>query len=342
MTDRQRLPIDTLTGHVSAAPTPFAQGHIDEPAFVEFCRWQVDSGIAALVVNGTTGEAPTLSAVEQSRTIVLAVKAVNGRVPVIAGAGSSETAHAVELARRAERAGADGLLVVTPYYNRPPQEGIFRHFEAVHAATSIPILLYDVPARTGVTLTADTLQRLAQLPRIVGFKDATGRPERALHLRRQLGEAFRLFSGDDATALDFMMKGGNGCISVLANVVPGECAKLDAACRRGDYYGEARTIGASLVPLVRALATEANPIPVKFALSLLGRMRPEMRLPLCEPAAATRIEVAEVLVRMGLLRQPSCEPAAQSRPWADDRGGRPPSCPDGREAAWAPDRIKIA
>src|ERR1700724_711957 len=185
--------IARLSGYSSALPTPFKGCFIDEEALAAFCEWQIGEGISALVVNGTTGEAPTLTAEEQRQLIRLAVDVADGRVPVIAGAGSNATAHAIELARQAEFAGADGLLIVTPYYNRPSQEGLFRHFEALHRATRLPILLYDVPSRTGCTLAIETIVRLADLPRMAGLKDATGDLDRAARLGRRLGERLRLF-----------------------------------------------------------------------------------------------------------------------------------------------------
>jgi 4-hydroxy-tetrahydrodipicolinate synthase len=300
MPSKSPATVDSITGYVTAVPTPFAGDAIDEPGFAAFCHWQIEQGIAALVVNGTTGEAPTLSDAEQAQTIALAREVSGGRVPIIAGVGSNDTAHAVALAKRAERAGANGLLAVTPYYNRPSQEGLFRHFQAIHDASGLPILLYDVPSRTGVTIAVHTVERLAKLPRIVGLKDATGNPDRVLRFRRYLGEGFRLFSGDDATALEFIELGGNGCISVLSNVVPDECVKLFAAWQRSDHE-YARNIASSLAPLVGALFGESNPVPLKFALSLMGRMRADVRLPLCEPSGTTRAALAEVLIRMGLI-----------------------------------------
>lgn len=264
------------------------------------CRWQIEQGTAALVVNGTTGEAPTLSLEEQIRLVRLAVFAAQQRVPVIAGAGSNATSHAIGIAHEAARAGANALLVVTPYYNKPPQEGLLQHFRAIHDATDLPIILYDVPARTGCKLALDTICRLAELPRIVGLKDATGDLTRPGHLRRTLGDRFRLLSGDDATALDFMASGGNGCISVVSNVAPKLCHRLYLASACGEPV-EARLIEERLKPLTDALFMESNPIPVKWALSLMGRMSPELRLPLCEPAETTRSAVHSALIRLGII-----------------------------------------
>lgn len=298
--DVLRDAVGSLSGYISAVPTPFSGGALDESAFSSFCKWQVEEGIAGLVVNGTTGEAPTLSDSEQARTIVLACAAARGRVPVIAGVGSNDTAHAVALARQAERAGASGLLAVTPYYNRPSQEGLYRHFKAIHDACDLPIILYDVPARTGVSISRRTVEKLAALPRIVGLKDATGNPDRVLRFRRALGERFRLFSGDDATACEFMELGGDGCISVVSNLVPGACVQIHEALRAGDVR-KARDLAAGLDPLISVLFADSNPIPLKFALSMVGRMRAELRLPLCEPSVGTRTEISNILLRMGLF-----------------------------------------
>ncbi len=292
--------IATLCGYASALPTPFKGPYVDEVAFASFCNWQIGQGISALVVNGTTGEAPTLTLEEQRRLVGLTVKVAQGRVPVIAGAGSNATSHSVTLAQQAVNAGADGLLVVTPYYNRPSQEGLYRHFRAIHDATDRPILLYDVPARTGCELSIDTICRLAGLPRIVGLKDATGDLARPSLLRRALGPRFRLLSGDDGTALEFIARGGNGCVSVLSNVVPKPCSRLFLASACGEHV-EARSIERRLGPLRAALAAETNPVPLKWALSLIGRMSPDVRLPLCEPADATRSAVRRALAQLGLL-----------------------------------------
>jgi 4-hydroxy-tetrahydrodipicolinate synthase len=292
--------VASLCGYASALPAPFKGELIDEEAFASFCDWQIRQGISALVVNGTTGEAPTLSMGEQRRLIQIAVAVARGRVPVIAGAGSNATPHAIELARQAESAGANGLLMVVPYYNRPSQEGLFRHFRAIHDAVNLPILLYDVPSRTGCALTVDTICRLAELPRIVGLKDATADLTRPRMLRRLLGERFRLFSGDDKSALDFLRQGGDGCISVLSNVVPKLCCRLYLGCAAGEQ-GEARAIEERLAPLTTALFAESNPVPLKWALCLTGHMSADLRLPLCEPAETTRAIVRRALSRLGLI-----------------------------------------
>jgi 4-hydroxy-tetrahydrodipicolinate synthase len=296
---RTPLPIGDLTGYIAAVPTPFRDGRIDEPAFSRFCDWQIGQGIAALAVCGTTGEAPTLTAVEHTLVIRLAVEAAAGRVPVIAGAGSASTTHAIELAQAAERARADALLSVVPYYNKPSQAGLLGHFSGIHDATHLPILLYDVPARCCCGLEIETILRLAELPRIAGLKDATGAVARAAQLRRRLGMGFRLFSGDDATALGFFAEGGDGCISVTANVAPRLCRQMHAARARGDT-AEAEVLGALLARLTAALFAETSPVPVKYALQRLGHMLEEVRLPLCPASRATRCAVNEALAPLGL------------------------------------------
>jgi 4-hydroxy-tetrahydrodipicolinate synthase len=296
--DTQKL--EGLGGYISALPTPFRNERIDETAFAKLCDWQIRQGIWGLVVNGTTGEAPTLSMEEQERLIRIAVEAAQGQVPVIAGVGSNATAQVIELARQAERGGADAVLAVTPYYNKPSQEGLFRHFRAVHDATGLPIILYDVPSRTGSELRLDTVCRLADSSRIIGLKDATGDLTRPVAMRRLLGDKFRLLSGDDATALDYLGLGGDGCISVVSNVVPKRCTRLFLGCFCGEPE-EARAIERQLKPLVAALFLESNPMPLKWAMSLLGHMSAELRLPLCEPAETTRGAVRKALTQLGLI-----------------------------------------
>jgi 4-hydroxy-tetrahydrodipicolinate synthase len=308
MPTRHSSHLATLSGYVSALPTPFAGHDIDEAAFAAFCDWQIGQGISGLVVNGTTGEAPTLRTDEQFRLVRIAVEAADGRVPVIAGAGSNATSHAIELAQLGEAAGADGLLVVTPYYNRPSQEGMYQHFRAVHDATELPMLLYDVPSRTACKLAVETIERLAFLPRIVGLKDATADLERPRQLRRLLGKRFRLMSGDDATVFDFIALGGDGCISVVSNVVPKLCALLHAAWRRGDHF-EVQLLARTLEPLTKALFAETNPVPVKYALSLTHHMSADVRLPLWSATQETRDAVADAMRRLGLLL-----PMAKSEP----------------------------
>ena len=271
--------LDHLRGSMVALVTPFIDGRIDEDAFVKLCERQIQAGSRALVPCGTTGEAPTLSHAEQILLIGLAVRTARGRVPVIAGAGSNCTATTIELVRHAETLGADAALCITPYYNRPSQEGLFRHFEAVQASTTLPIVLYDVPKRTGSTLELDTIPRLSQLPNIVGLKDASGDMARAGRLRYSVPPHFLRLCGDDDLVADHLALGSQGCISVTANVAPALCAALHAAWGRHDYRVVAR-ISHQLADLNAALFVESNPVPVKWALARLGLIDAELRLPL--------------------------------------------------------------
>jgi 4-hydroxy-tetrahydrodipicolinate synthase len=271
--------IERCHGASPALPTPYAMGKVDFDALEAFCNRLIDRGIAALVPCGTTGEATLLTADEHHRVVARTVAAANGRVPVIAGAGSNNTATAVELARSAERAGASALLCVTPPYLKPTQAGMMVHFRTIHDAVGLPIILYDVPSRTACALDDVTIRRLAELPRIVGLKDATGDIPRVARLRRRLGDEFLLLSGDDASQAAFRLAGGDGCISVTANVVPVLCAALHRACDE-KLDADIQWYEQLLAPLHAALFLEANPIPLKRALSRLGLMGDGLRLPL--------------------------------------------------------------
>jgi 4-hydroxy-tetrahydrodipicolinate synthase len=286
--------IARLTGYVSALPTPFRYGQIDDDAFEALCRWHIGEGIDGLLVCSIAGEAPTLSPAEQAHVIGRAVEIAQRRVPVIAGVGSSATTQGIDLARAAERAGADALLVVVPCYNCPSQEGLYRHFRAIHDAVRIPILLHDAPARTGCGLADETLARLAGLGRVLGLADATGDLSRPARLRAMLGARFRLLTGDDTTAPGFFARGGDGCISAVANVAPRLCVALHAAWLAEDFQ-TAESLALSVATLSRALSLESDPVPVKHALALMGLMSAAVRPPLCEAGEATRREVAACL-----------------------------------------------
>jgi 4-hydroxy-tetrahydrodipicolinate synthase len=302
-----------LHGSCVALPTPFRYGTVDFLALEALCHRQIDAGTAALVPCGTTGEAPLLSLDEHRRVVEATVSAAGGRVPVIAGAGSNNTQTAIDLARVAERAGAQALLCVTPYYLKPTQAGLIAHFTAIHHAVGLPILLYDVPSRTACAMADVTITRLAELPRIVGLKDATGDVPRVKHLRRRLGDGFRLLSGDDATQAAFRYAGGDGCISVTANVTPALCAALHKACDRHDDAEVAR-LEAILSPVHAAMFLESNPIPVKRALSRLGLMVDGLRLPLTPLSAVADVQLAEVLKSvMPLEEQESRHPVSPGR-----------------------------
>lgn len=302
-----------LHGSCVALPTPFRYGTVDFLALEALCHRQIDAGTAALVPCGTTGEAPLLTLDEHRRVVAATVEAAGGRVPVIAGAGSNNTQTAIELARAAEKAGAQALLCVTPYYLKPTQAGLIAHFTAIHHAVGLPIFLYDVPSRTACAMADVTITRLAELPRIVGLKDATGDVPRVKHLRRRLGDGFRLLSGDDATQAAFRRAGGDGCISVTANVTPALCTALHKACDRHDDAEIAR-LEAILSPVHAAMFLESNPIPVKRALGRLGLMVDGLRLPLTPLSAVADVQLAEVLKNvMPLEEQESRHPTAPGR-----------------------------
>ena len=283
-----------LHGSCVALPTPFRDGTVDFLALEALCHRQIDAGTAALVPCGTTGEAPLLSVAEQKRVVEATVAAAGRRLPVIAGAGSNNTQTAVELARAAEQAGAQALLCVTPYYLKPTQAGLIAHFTAIHDAVGLPVILYDVPSRTACPMADVTIKRLADLPRVVGLKDATGDIPRVKQLRRRLGDRFILLSGDDASQAAFRLAGGDGCISVTANVAPALCAALQKACDRREVEAIAR-LEEILAPLHAAMFLEANPIPVKRALHRMGFMVDGLRLPLTPLGAAADVQLSEVL-----------------------------------------------
>ena len=291
--------VSQLTGYAPAVPTPFGRrDDIDRAAFENLCRLQVEAGATALVVCGTTGELPTLSVAEHATLITIAVGVARGRIPVIAGAGSNSTARAIDLTRTAEACGADAVLSVVPYYNKPTQAGMHAHFRSIAQCTGLPIILYDVPSRTACGLADETIARLREVPQIVGLKDATGDVTRPARLRPSVGTEFRLFSGDDATAPIFFTQGGNGCISVTSNVAPGLCRRLFLAHRQ-DQTDEVRRLSLPLAQLTRILFCKPNPVPLKYVLSLLGLMAQDVRLPLVELSPRTKAEVADALREFG-------------------------------------------
>jgi 4-hydroxy-tetrahydrodipicolinate synthase len=281
-------------GSFTALVTPFRNGSLDESAFRQIVDWQVAEGTNGLVPAGTTGESPTLSREEHRLVIEWCVDQSAGRVPVIAGTGSNSTAEAIALSIQAERAGADAVLVVTPYYSKPTQDGLYRHFKAINAAVSLPIVIYNIPGRSVVDLSVDTMQRLFELENIAGVKDATGNVARVSEQRQAMGTGFNQLSGDDATALGFMANGGHGCISVTSNVAPRLCATFQKACLRHDYLA-ALALHDRLAPLHRALFLETSPAPVKYALSTLGKCAETLRLPMAPVSEATRRAIREAM-----------------------------------------------
>ncbi|MBX3493013.1 MAG: 4-hydroxy-tetrahydrodipicolinate synthase [Parvibaculum sp.] len=287
-------------GSYVALITPFRDGAVDEAAFVKLVEWQIEQGTHGLVPCGTTGESPTLSHDEHKRVVELCVKTAKGRVPVIAGAGSNNTLEAIELTRFAKKVGADAVLSVTGYYNKPSQDGIYAHFKAVNDAADIPIVLYNIPGRTIVDINLETMTRLFELKNVIGVKDATANLARVSQQRAAMGPDFCQLSGEDATALGFNAHGGVGCISVTANVAPALCAQFQAATLDGDF-GKALEIQDRLMPLHHALFLDPNPAPAKFALSLLGFCANELRLPLVTASAATEQKVREAMRAAGLV-----------------------------------------
>lgn len=294
-------PAHRLGGALTALVTPFAAGgtRLDERALGDLVAWQVAEGAEGLVVGGPTGEGPTLTEAERDRVLRVALAAAGGRIPVIAATESNCTRTAVVRTLAAEAAGADATLAVTPFYNRPTQEGLFRHYAAIAAAAARPLLLHAVPARTGIDVRPETLARLAALPGLAGLVDATGDLARLAPAGGATGPGFLHLSGDDATAAAHAMMGGQGCLSVVANLVPGACAALQRAVRAGDPV-RARVIQARLMPLVAALSRETDPGPVKLALALLRPgLSPDLRLPLVRPGPATQAALAAALDGIG-------------------------------------------
>jgi 4-hydroxy-tetrahydrodipicolinate synthase len=287
-------------GSFVALITPFRNGGVDEAKFQEFVAWQVGQGTHGLVPTGTTGEAPTLSHEEQERVIALCAEVAGGKVPVIAGTGTNSTAHTIELTRMAKKAGATAALIVCPYYNKPTQEGLFQHFKTIHDAVDLPIVIYNIPGRSAVDMSNATMARLAKLPNIVGVKDATNDLARPLRLRVEIGRDFAMMSGEDATAVAYLAQGGDGCISVTANVAPRLLAEMHEAWQRG-AVDTVRQINERLIPLHDALFAETSPAPVKYAASLLGKCEPSVRQPLCAIMPETQDRVVRAMRSAGLL-----------------------------------------
>jgi 4-hydroxy-tetrahydrodipicolinate synthase len=293
-------------GSITALITPFRNGKVDEGTFTRFIEWQIAEGTNGLVPVGTTGESPTLDHDEHRRVIELTIKAAKKRVPVIAGTGSNSTDEAVELSRFAEKAGADAVLVVTPYYNKPTQEGLYQHFKAVNDAIGVPIVIYNIPGRSIVDMSVQTMARCYELKNVVGVKDATANLARPSLTRVALGPDFCQLSGEDATALGFMAHGGSGCISVASNVAPRLCAEFQKACLDGDFK-KALELQDRLTPLHEVLFMEPNPAPVKYAVARLGFGTGEMRLPMVPVTDATRKAVDRVLSQLDLIDAKAAE-----------------------------------
>ncbi len=291
---------ERLRGSMPALITPFFKGEVDEAAFRRLVSWQIGEGSHGLVPAGTTGESATLSHEEHKRVVEICVEEARGRVPVIAGAGSNSTAEAISLTRHAREVGADAVLSVAPYYNKPTQEGLYRHFASIGEAVDIPIVVYNIPGRSVVEISVETMARLARIANIVGVKDATANLARPSRERAVCGKAFRLLSGEDITALGYMAHGGCGCISVTANAAPRLCAEFQEACLKGDF-GHALLLQDRLAPLHDAMFCEASPAPVKFAVSLLGLSADEVRLPIVAATEQARVRVRDAMAGAGLI-----------------------------------------
>jgi len=286
-------------GSFTALITPFKDGGVDEESYRRLVEWQIEQGTHGLVPVGTTGESPTLSHEEHRRVIELCIETAAGRVPVIAGTGSNSTAEAIDFTQHAKNAGADAVLIVTPYYNKPTQEGLFGHYKALNDCADIPILIYNIPGRCVIDMSVETMARLFELPNILGVKDATADMARISQQRAAMGPEFNQLSGEDATALGFMAHGGHGCISVTANIAPALCAEFQNACLAADYV-KALEIQDRLMPVHDALFVESNPAPVKYAASCLGLCSAETRSPLALLGQAARKTVEEALQKARL------------------------------------------
>lgn len=290
-----------FSGAMTALVTPFKNNALDEEAYRAFIEHQITEGIHGLVPCGTTGESATLTHDEHERVIEICIDQARGRVPVLAGAGSNNTAEAIRLTRFAQKAGADGALLITPYYNKPTQEGMYLHYKAIAEAVDMPLVPYNVPGRTGCNMLPETLSRLVRdFPNIVGIKEATGDMTQGSLILQSCPASFSVLSGDDLTALPLLALGGKGVISVTSNVVPGRVAAVCNAFARGDL-AEAARLHHEIFPLHEAMFMESNPIPVKTALALMGRMEAEMRLPLCPMSEKSKSTLIEVLRKLDLL-----------------------------------------
>jgi len=289
-----------IQGIYTALITPFKDGKVDEKSFQSFVEWQIASGVHGLVPCGTTGESPTLTHDEHNRVIDMTIEVAKGRAKVMAGTGSNSTDEAIMTTLHAKKSGADSVLIVAPYYNKPTQEGLYQHFKAIHDAVEIPIIVYNIPGRSVVNISDDTLARLSALPNIVGVKDATGDLARVHTLRARMKKPLALMSGEDMTAVAFNAIGGQGCISVSSNIMPKECAAVQNASLAGDIKG-ALALQDTLVALHEIMFCETSPAPVKYAASRLGKCAPDLRLPLVSLSDSSKKAVDQVLTNLGLL-----------------------------------------
>jgi 4-hydroxy-tetrahydrodipicolinate synthase len=299
-----------FTGSIPALITPFFQGEIDTKSLADFIEWQIQNGSHGVVSCGTTGESPTLNDVEYKTIFDVTTSVVKGRIPFIAGTGSNSTRKTIELTNMAREARADAALVVVPYYNRPTKEGLYAHYKAIHDSTDIPLIIYNVPGRTGCEIAVDTILRLAELPRIKGLKDATSDISRTSQIKSALGRDFYILSGEDALAGGFLAQGADGCISVTANIAPRQCADFQEAWHRQDLSSFV-SLQNQLMPLHKALFVETSPAPVKYAASVLGLCHNELRLPMLPASQTARLVVDKALQESGLMS--GSEPATLRR-----------------------------
>ncbi len=289
-----------FSGSIPALITPFTEtGDVDRDQYQKFVDWHIKQGSHGLVPVGTTGESPTLSHAEHNEVIGLCVQAANGRVPVIAGTGSNSTREAVELTQQAQNNGVDGALVVSPYYNKPSQEGLYQHFKTIHDESDLPIIIYNIPGRSVVDISVETMARMFELPRIVGVKDATGDLQRCADQRAAMGEEFIQLSGEDGTALGFMAMGGHGCISVTANIAPKLCSQFQEACMRGDFK-TALELQDRLLPLHKGMFMEPSPAPAKYVASQLGLCVERVRAPILPTTESLKLVLDAAMVHAGL------------------------------------------
>ena len=291
-------------GSIVALITPFKDSNLDEEAFISIIHYHLKNGTNGLVPGGTTGESPTISHDEHRKIIEICVKESNGKIPVIAGTGSNSTDEAVALTKFSEKAGADAALVVTPYYNKPTQEGLYQHYKAINDNCGIPIIIYNIPPRSVVDMSVDTMARLFELKNIIGVKDATANLDRVTQQKNKMGDKFVQLSGEDGTALEFNLRGGNGCISVTANIAPKLCSEFQEASlakNNNNLISKAKQINEKLLPLHNSLFIESNPSGVKYGASLLGLCSEEVRLPLVKTTAPTKKIVKSAMSRAGLL-----------------------------------------
>jgi 4-hydroxy-tetrahydrodipicolinate synthase len=290
----------SFRGSFTALVTPFKNGSLDEKAFRDIVEWQISEGTNGLVPVGTTGESPTLSHDEHKKVVEWCIDQVDGRVPVIAGSGSNSTAEAIELSRHAEEAGAEAVLIVTPYYNKPTQEGLYQHYKAINDAIGIPIIIYNIPGRSIIDMSVETMVRLFELKNIAGVKDATANMTRVSQQRAAMGPDFNQLSGEDITALGFMAHGGHGCISVTSNVAPRLCSEFQAACLKGDFKA-ALKLQDKLALLHTNLFVETSPAPIKYAMSLIGKCANTVRLPIVPASEKAQAAVRQAMVHAGLI-----------------------------------------